>query len=184
MAGEFRLATHVRGVCPAYGVIFGGPPGRSRVPFGRVTADLDHEPAELVEAATRLVAAHAKGDDHTVACAARDRDGRIITGLNVYHFTGGPCAELVTIGAAAAVGAYDLTTVVAAGNGGRGVLPPCGRCRQVLLDYFPRIEVVVRTENGLRTESGLRTVPVRELLPYAYEAAPDGPAPSHPRDAA
>lgn len=144
-----------------------------------MTADLDHELAELtelVEAATRLVVAHAKGDDHTVACAARDRDGRIVTGLNVYHFTGGPCAELVTIGAAAAVGAYDLATVVAVGNDGRGVLPPCGRCRQVLLDYFPRIEVVVRTEDGLRA------VPVRELLPYAYEAAPDGADPTDQTD--
>ncbi|MET9553516.1 cytidine deaminase [Streptomyces sp. NPDC006645] len=125
-----------------------------------MTADLDHE---LVDAATRLAATHAKGDDHTMACAARDRDGRIFTGLNVYHFTGGPCAELVTIGAAAAVGAYDLVTVVAVGNEGRGVQSPCGRCRQVLLDYFPGIEVVVRTENGLRA------VLVRELLPYAYE---------------
>lgn len=144
-----------------------------------MTADLDHDLAELdqdlaelVEAAARLVAAHAKGDDHTVACAARDRDGRIITGLNVYHFTGGPCAELVTIGAAAAVGAYDLTTVVAVGSEDRGVLPPCGRCRQVLLDYFPRIEVVVGTEHGLRA------VPVRELLPYAYESVPDAAAPT------
>ncbi|WP_405797634.1 cytidine deaminase family protein [Streptomyces sp. NBC_01506] len=136
-----------------------------------MTADLDHELdhdlAELVDAATRLVVAHAKGDDHTVACAARDRDGRIITGLNVYHFTGGPCAELVTIGAAAAVGAYDLVTVVAVGSDSRGVMPPCGRCRQVLLDYFPQVEIVVRTENGLRA------VPVRELLPYAYEVERD-----------
>ncbi|MFD6990285.1 cytidine deaminase family protein [Streptomyces sp. NPDC059943] len=140
--------------------------------------DLDHDLAELVEAATRLVVAHAKGDDHTVACAARDRDGRIITGLNVYHFTGGPCAELVAIGAAAAVGAYDLTAVVAVGNDGRGVLPPCGRCRQVLLDYFPRIEVVVGTEGGLRA------VPVRELLPYAYERVPDAAHPTDPTDPA
>ncbi|TXL87182.1 cytidine deaminase [Streptomyces sp. IB2014 016-6] len=136
--------------------------------------DFDHDLAGLVGAATRLVVAHARGDDHTVACAARDRDGRIITGLNVYHFTGGPCAELVTIGAAAAVGAYDLRTVVAVGNEGRGVLPPCGRCRQVLLDYFPRIEVVVRTEDGLRA------VPVRELLPYAYERGPDAGDPANP----
>lgn len=129
---------------------------------------LDHE---LIDAATRLAATHAKADDHTMACAARASDGRIITGLNVYHFTGGPCAELVTIGAAAAVGAYDLVTVVAVGNEGRGVQSPCGRCRQVLLDYFPRIEVVVRTGNGLRA------VPVRELLPYAYELTEDAPAP-------
>ncbi|MEW1794107.1 MULTISPECIES: cytidine deaminase family protein [Streptomyces] len=133
-----------------------------------MTADLgpglDHE---LIDAATRLAEAHARNDDHTMACAARDRDGRIITGLNVYHFTGGPCAELVTIGAAAAVGAYDLVTIVAVGNEGRGVRSPCGRCRQVLLDYFPHIEAVVDTENGLRA------VPVRELLPYAYETPAD-----------
>ncbi|MFD3486476.1 cytidine deaminase family protein [Streptomyces sp. NPDC058665] len=140
-----------------------------------MTADLDHE---LVDAATRLIVARAKGDDHTVACAARDRDGRIVTGLNVYHFTGGPCAELVTIGAAAAVGAYDLVTVVAVGSDGRSVLPPCGRCRQVLLDYFPRVDVIVPTEDGLRT------VPVRELLPYAYEVARNSPADPGPEDPA
>ncbi|WP_329385934.1 cytidine deaminase family protein [Streptomyces sp. NBC_01716] len=143
-----------------------------------MTADLDHE---LVDTATRLIVARAKGDDHTVACAARDRDGRIVTGLNVYHFTGGPCAELVTIGAAAAVGAYDLVTVVAVGrdgSDGRSVLPPCGRCRQVLLDYFPRVDVIVPTKDGLRT------VPVRELLPYAYEVARNNPADPGPEDPA
>jgi cytidine deaminase len=122
----------------------------------------DHE---LVEAATQLVATRAKGDDHTMAAAARSRDGRIITGLNVYHFTGGPCAELVVIGAAAAAGAYELTTIVAAGSDDRGVMPPCGRCRQVLSDYFPGIGVIIDTEDGLRT------IPVRELMPFSYNFA-------------
>ncbi|MFD3519236.1 cytidine deaminase family protein [Streptomyces sp. NPDC058653] len=145
-----------------------------------MTADLDHELAdrELIDVATRLVVAHGKGDNHTVACAARDRDGRIVTGLNVYHFTGGPCAELVTIGAAAAVGAYDLVTVVAVGSDGRGVLPPCGRCRQVLLDYFPRVGVIVPTEEGPRA------VPVRELLPYAYELAQNSEGAANSEDPA
>jgi cytidine deaminase len=31
---------------------------------------------------------------HTVGAAVRDRDGRAFTGVNLYHFTGGPCAEL------------------------------------------------------------------------------------------
>jgi cytidine deaminase len=65
-----------------------------------------------------------------VASAARARDGRIVTGVNAYHFTGGPCAELVVLGAAAAEGAYDLETIVAVGDHDRGVVPPCGRCRQ------------------------------------------------------
>lgn len=46
-----------------------------------------------------------------MAAAARARDGGIITAVNAYHFTGGPCAELVLIGTAAAQGAYVLDTI-------------------------------------------------------------------------
>ena len=116
----------------------------------------------LVEAAGRVAREACRGDNHTVAAAARTRDGRIVTGVNAYHFTGGPCAELVVIGAAAAQGAYELDTIVAVGDRDRGVIPPCGRCRQVLSDYFPSLDVVVGSE------AGLRTVPVRELLPATY----------------
>ncbi len=126
--------------------------------MGRVN-DVDHE---LVRAAGEVAAAHERDDDHTVAAAARAGDGRIVTGMNVYHFTGGPCAELVVIGAAAGQGVRDLRTIVAVGDGGRGVLPPCGRCRQVLLDYFPAIGVIVGAPGALRT------VPIRDLLPESY----------------
>lgn len=97
-----------------------------------------------------------------MAAAGRARDGRIVTAVNVYHFTGGPCAELALIGAAAAQGVYELNTVVAVGDRGRGVVPPCGRCRQVLLDYFPDIKVIVGTGDGVRA------VPVSDLLPESY----------------
>ncbi|QTT77799.1 cytidine deaminase [Streptomyces mobaraensis NBRC 13819 = DSM 40847] len=121
----------------------------------------DHE---LVEAAARVVREHASGEEHTVAAAARTDDGRVVTALNVYHFTGGPCAELVVIGAAAAQGARSLTAIVAVGGDRRGILPPCGRCRQVLLDYYPAIEVIV--DGGEP-----RSVPVADLLPGAYVTA-------------
>ncbi|MFD7450780.1 cytidine deaminase family protein [Kitasatospora sp. NPDC059827] len=117
---------------------------------------------ELVEAALEAARRYTRGDNHTVAAAGRNADGRIVTAVNVYHFTGGPCAELVLIGAAAGQGAYDLTTVVAVGDRERGVIPPCGRCRQVLLDYFPQVRIIVGRG------SGLRTVPVPELLPESY----------------
>ncbi|MFJ2775628.1 MULTISPECIES: cytidine deaminase family protein [unclassified Kitasatospora] len=117
---------------------------------------------ELVDAATQVVRSYARADNHTVAAAARNADGRIVTALNAYHFTGGPCAELVLIGAAAAQGAYDLTEIVAVADGERGVISPCGRCRQVLLDYFPTINVIVGPNDALRT------VPVLDLLPEAY----------------
>ncbi|MFJ7279186.1 cytidine deaminase family protein [Kitasatospora sp. NPDC098663] len=122
-------------------------------------AAVDHE---LVEAARAVARRYCRGDNHTVAAAGRNADGRIVTAVNAYHFTGGPCAELVLIGAAAGQGAYDLTTVVAVGDQDRGVVPPCGRCRQVLLDYFPTVEVVVRRGTELLA------LPILDLLPEAY----------------
>lgn len=120
---------------------------------------VDHE---LVEAAAEVARTRCRGDNHTMAAAARARDGRIVTAVNAYHFTGGPCAELVVVGAAAAQGAYELETIVAVGDRGRGVVPPCGRCRQVLLDYFPGLTVIVG--DGER----VRSLPVAELLPETY----------------
>ncbi|MFF9409709.1 cytidine deaminase family protein [Streptomyces anandii] len=120
---------------------------------------VDHE---LVQAAAQVARVRCRGENHTMAAAARVRDGRIVTAVNAYHFTGGPCAELVLIGAAAAQGAYELETVVAVGDRDRGVVPPCGRCRQVLLDYFPALKVIV--DEG----EGPRTVHIAELLPAGY----------------
>ncbi|MFH8380339.1 cytidine deaminase family protein [Kitasatospora sp. NPDC018058] len=127
-------------------------------------SDIDHTGVdqELVAAARKVAERYSRGDNHTVAAAGRNADGRIVTAVNVYHFTGGPCAELVLIGAAAGQGAYDLTTVVAVADQGRGVVPPCGRCRQVLLDYFPEAEVIVERDGQLRA------LPVPDLLPEAY----------------
>ncbi|RDG39553.1 cytidine deaminase family protein [Streptomyces corynorhini] len=116
----------------------------------------------LIEAATTTARARARGDSHTVAAAARAGDGRVVTAMNAYHFTGGPCAELVLVGAAAAQGIYDLTTIVAVGDGERGLMPPCGRCRQFLFDYFPTINVIVGTDEHPRT------LTIAELLPEAY----------------
>jgi cytidine deaminase len=114
---------------------------------------------ELVEAAAEVARTRCRGDNHTMAAAARTRDGRIVTAVNAYHFTGGPCAELVVIGTAAAQGAYELDTIVAVGDRDRGVVPPCGRCRQVLLDYFPEIEVIVGEAECVR---------ITDLLPATY----------------
>ncbi|MET9355543.1 cytidine deaminase [Streptomyces sp. NPDC006617] len=123
------------------------------------TNPVDHE---LIEVAAQVARTRCRGDNHTMAAAARARDGRIVTAVNAYHFTGGPCAELVVVGAAAAQGAYELETIVAVGDRGRGVVPPCGRCRQVLLDYFPGLKVIVGEGDRVRA------VPVSDLLPETY----------------
>ena len=120
---------------------------------------VDHE---LIRAAADVARTRCRGDSHTMAAAGRNRDGRVLTAVNAYHFAGGPCAELVLIGAAAAQGAYELETIVAVGDRDRGVVPPCGRCRQVLLDYFPALKVIVGKGDRLRT------VLITDLLPETY----------------
>ncbi|MFF4038081.1 cytidine deaminase family protein [Streptomyces sp. NPDC001816] len=124
-----------------------------------LTHPVDHE---LIQAAGDVARTRCRGDNHTMAAAARAKDGRIVTAVNAYHFTGGPCAELVLIGTAAAQGAYDLETIVAVGDRDRGVVPPCGRCRQVLLDYFPALRVIVGQGDRIRS------VLITDLLPESY----------------
>lgn len=79
--------------------------------------------------------------------------------MNLYHFTGGPCAELVALAGPRAGGAHELTAIVAAGNHGRGPMGPCGRDGQVLLDDNPKIRVI------LPTDVGVRGVSIRDLMP-------------------
>jgi len=120
-------------------------------------------------------------ENHTVAAAALSQTGEIFVGVNVFHFSGGPCAELVVLGVAAAGGvlASDITTIAAVvrrvgkGPGDKpsiSVINPCGRCRQVLLDYNPDIEVILLDDGG-----NVVTMSVKSLLPNAY-VWPDGNA--------
>lgn len=62
---------------------------------------------QLVVLATRTInsTTDAGPDEHgvhTMGAAVRSADGRTFTGVNLHHFTGGPCAELVALGAARA----------------------------------------------------------------------------------
>jgi len=107
-----------------------------------------------------------------VGCATLASDGRIFTGINVFHFSGGPCAENVAFANAAAAGISSacspgtegakLVCCVAVANDQRGVISPCGRCRQMMMDYYPGIRVIINDGKELRTAG------VEELLPFAY----------------
>lgn len=128
-----------------------------------VNMPLSQEESTLIERATATINGIPISEDYSVASAALSSDGRIFTGVNVYHFTGGPCAELVVLGTAAAAAAGNLTCIVAIGNENRGILSPCGRCRQVLLDLHPGIKAIVKDGDGQPTAVG-----IRELLPSGY----------------
>ncbi|MGH3652614.1 cytidine deaminase family protein [Glutamicibacter sp.] len=123
---------------------------------------------ELVGLARRTIEAATDAPDggdgvHTMGAAVLAADGTMHAGVNFYHFTGGPCAELVAFGAARAAGAVNPQVVVAVGNQGRGIKSPCGRCRQVMADSYPWLRVIVDTP------AGARSIGIRELLPLSFD---------------
>ncbi|HUA31783.1 MAG TPA: hypothetical protein VMC03_23090 [Streptosporangiaceae bacterium] len=125
------------------------------------TRELTPDDRKLIDFARLIVDDNNDGADgvHSMGAAVRAADGRMYGGINLYHFTGGPCAELVALGHARASGARGLTTIVAVGDNGRGPVGPCGRDRQVLFDYYPRIRVI------LPTQEGVRSVRIQDLMP-------------------
>lgn len=128
--------------------------------------ELSFDEEELVALAGRTIDAttDARPNEdgiHTMGAAVRAADGSTYVGVNLCHFTGGPCAELVALGSARAAGAREITHIVAVGNHGRGPVGPCGRDRQVLFDYYPGVRVI------LPTRAGLRSVLIADLLPLA-----------------
>jgi cytidine deaminase len=121
---------------------------------------------QLIDSARRVIDENTDaGPDadgvHTMGAAVRDKSGQVFTGVNLYHFTGGPCAELVALATARAQGAREIETIVAVGNHGRGPVGPCGRDRQVLFDYHPGIRVI------LPTAVGVRVARIEDLMPHA-----------------
>lgn len=128
------------------------------------------DPGSLVAAASALINARGDGAVRTVAAAVLTSDGRVSTGLNLYHFTGGPCAELTALANAAAASSAPVVLIVAVGDAGRGVIPPCGRCRQVLLDLHPDSRVLLSGQDHGGTA-------IADLLPASYvwqdQARPD-----------
>ncbi|MHA7306860.1 cytidine deaminase family protein [Arthrobacter sp. TMN-49] len=133
----------------------------SAQPLSEVERELVDLARETIDATTDA----GPGEDgiHTMGAAVRASDGRMFAGVNLYHFTGGPCAELVALGAARAAGATELTHIVAVGNHSRGVKNPCGRDRQILADHYPQIRVV------MTSTAGSVSILASDLLPLGYD---------------
>jgi len=130
--------------------------------------DLTESDIQLITAATTAINAAMDDALHTVGAAVLDESGNVHVGINHYHFTGGPCAELVALSNARAAGAKGIVTIVAIRGGqGHEVISPCGRDRQVFIDYYPNIRVLITTTNGVKSIS------CQDLLPFSYRNSDD-----------
>jgi len=128
----------------------------------------DHE---LIAAANAVLERHYRPFWHTVAAALRSKDGRIWTGVHIGTTVGrlAICAEAVALGRVILDGDGTVQTAVAIRHPKPeeedrelAVVPPCGGCREMLLDHAPDAMVIVRDANGLIK------LPVRTLLPLPY----------------
>lgn len=131
-------------------------------------SDADHA---LIAAAHEVLARHYKPFWHTVAAAVRGQDGRIWTGLHIGATVGrlSVCAEAVAFGRALLEGDGTIATAVAVRHPKPeeldrelAVVPPCGACREMILDHAPEAQVIVK-EAGMLTKR-----PIRLLLPAPY----------------
>src|SRR5690625_4649183 len=102
--------------------------------------------------------------DHTVAAGLLTESGRVILGMNSYHFLGGPFGEVAALDHHARQAPDDPIVAVAAAYGPTGdIIASCGKCRQVFFDLSPATLFIVREPNGLTTRTA------EELLPFAYD---------------
>jgi cytidine deaminase len=126
----------------------------------------------LVDAARALLLKHYKPFWHMVAAAIRGRDGRVWTGIHLGATVGRMqiCAEAVALGRAIIEGDGTVACAVAVRHpkpheDGQdlAVVPPCGACREMLLDFDPDAEIIVPCDGALTR------VKIRALLPLPYQ---------------
>jgi cytidine deaminase len=111
--------------------------------------------------------AYAPYSDFRVGAALVGTDGGVFAGCNVENsaYPAGICAERSALAAAVAAGTrrFALLVIVTEAD---VPTPPCGMCRQALVEFEPNLEIVTYTTHGGEADWSLAT-----LLPHPFTPA-------------
>ena len=84
----------------------------------------------LFQSASEMLTRSGDGDKHTVAASIYASDGMIYSGVNVFHFMGGPCAEIIALERLISDSDAKPLAIIAVADSDRGaishseILPP------------------------------------------------------------
>jgi cytidine deaminase len=126
---------------------------------------------ELISSAQKILGEFQLGEDlnaGSVAAALRTEAGNIYTGISLNLACGiGFCAEHSAIAEMLKHRERLIAEIVAVGD--EGIRPPCGRCRELMLQVSPA------NANTLVAIAEGQSVPLRELLPHHWLATEKKP---------
>ncbi len=120
---------------------------------------------ELAHSAEKIkLAAYAPFSKFRVGAALLAKDGSIYTGCNIENSSYGLtiCAERVAVFKAITTGASHFKAIAVVSDD-PGFTPPCGACRQVLLDLTGNIDFVMKNSKGQ-----FKIKKLSSLLPLAF----------------
>lgn len=124
------------------------------------------ELSKLIDEAKAVLAPRelSGGNAGDVAAALVTKQGNLYTGVCIDLGSGiGFCAEHAAVAAMVTAGESQIEVIVAVW-GEDTILPPCGRCRELINQLHE--ENIDRTHIVMGHEY---SVPLRELLPYPYQ---------------
>lgn len=97
-----------------------------------------------------------------VGAAVLTRNGNIYTGVNIdTDCSLGMCAERNAISTMITAGEFEIAKIVAVNKKGQ-VLPPCGACREFMMQLKNASDIEVLVDNNGTV------VKLKDLMPYSY----------------